>query len=118
MVIHLNDAHQMTICEPMCLFAEARLPGCKFDGVLGAMGGVSRKTRPLWVFSKSRAVDSAGDESKETSSDGGTGGAGGVAGVASTKDAAARRGQAEKHLEQQYGKVYVTLFRAHRKCEH
>lgn len=52
MVIHLNDARGMIICEPMCLFAEAHLEGCRFMGVLGAMGGVSRKTRPLWVFKK------------------------------------------------------------------
>jgi hypothetical protein len=58
MVIHLNDARKMQICEPMCLFAEARLAGCRFAGVFGAKGGVSGKTRPLWVFKK-EPVDSA-----------------------------------------------------------
>jgi ribosomal protein S18 acetylase RimI-like enzyme len=52
LVLHLNDARQMTICEPTVLYAEEALPGCRLDAVIGAQGGGPGVFRPLWVFVK------------------------------------------------------------------
>lgn len=52
MVLHITDVFRTRVCEAMCLFAAACLPGCSFDGVL-ASWGAAEKPRPMWVFGKS-----------------------------------------------------------------
>lgn len=51
MAIHMSDDWNNKICEPMCLFALARLPNCIYNGVIASVG--ARGTpRPIWVFQK------------------------------------------------------------------
>ena len=39
------------IVEPMSLFAQARLPCCIYNGIIGSVGAAG-KPRPIWVFQK------------------------------------------------------------------
>lgn len=54
LILHLTDMdHQQSVCEPMCLFADWRLPGALFKGVISSLAlGGARKHRPMWVWQK------------------------------------------------------------------
>jgi hypothetical protein len=51
MVIHLADVGNRQLCEPMCLWALAELPGCQYHGTLASVGR-AEKPKPLFVFQK------------------------------------------------------------------
>lgn len=58
LVLHMNNGRDLSLCEPTVLYAVARLPKCRFCGVMGSRGSVSGAVRPMWVFAKD-AVDPA-----------------------------------------------------------
>ncbi|EGD75670.1 hypothetical protein PTSG_07789 [Salpingoeca rosetta] len=57
-VIHITDVYKTRVCEPMCLLVLATLECVQYEGVLCSLGGMGRP-RPLWVFRKLDATDTA-----------------------------------------------------------
>ena len=51
MAIHITDVSKCVVCEPMCLFMQARLKGSIYAGCIGSIGE-ARKARPIWIFRK------------------------------------------------------------------
>ena len=51
MAIHIADAKDIQICEPMILYCQWKLEGCKYKGVLGSLGG-NEKSSTYLDFSK------------------------------------------------------------------
>jgi len=63
MVIHISDfkgvhGRMMTVCEPMCLFMQARLPGARYLGLMTSLGDAGRP-RPMWAWERADLATAA-----------------------------------------------------------
>lgn len=68
LAVHIVDVFKTQVCEPMNLFAQWRLPGARYRGVIASRGGAG-KPRPIWVWRKDLASPASSTRVEQAGND-------------------------------------------------